>query len=625
MAEMLTNADGQPLLLPTPRMMRRVSLQRVRVGDEAVRWARAMIAAAPEPGESAAGTSAIAGVRIEFADDLDGDDAYRLRVSLQGVVIGARARAGVRYGLATLVQLARVCAGMVPELEIEDAPDFAIRGVMLDISRDRVPTMEHFKQIVDQLAELKYNHLQLYTEHTFAYAGHEEVWRDASPITPDEARELDAYCMARGIELTPNQNCFGHLATWLKRERYQPVSEIEGDGVWKFLHFERRGAFSLNPTHPGSASFVADLLGQLLPCFQSRLVNIGCDETFDVGWGRSKAEVERRAALSGFHAGTPEHDKAMSRARAEVYFEFVAEIARICRGHGRTPMMWADIALSHPELLSMMPKEMIGLAWWYEPTEKFASWVRVLKESGHRAWVCPGTSSWRSFTGRSTERRGNLADAAEQGLADGAEGFLVCDWGDLGHRQTWPISLMGIAHGAEAAWNVRRAREFDARAAGVHAFGDASGDAGVWLEKLGDADLHIRSRIRLTNATAIFNDLHPPVPGALKPGERCIDASAEEWGRALETLRELAGRVPSSVDELTRREMEHSVDVAMFAAEHAMAHRQSEGLRDSARAELRERAEEVTREHEELWSKRSRSGGLGHASSYYRSVIDALG
>lgn len=623
---MLTDADGLPLLVPSPRSLKRTSDRRWTPAPDTLARALALMSQAPDPGAASTG---IRGVQLSTGaacpcDAAVLDQAYRLHVTADGVTIAADGRAGVRHALATLVQLLRATDGAVPELQIADWPDFPTRGVMLDISRDRVPKMDHLRQIVDQLAALKYNHLQLYTEHTFAYAGHEEVWRDASPITPQEARELDGYCRSRGIELAPNQNCFGHLASWLKRERYQPISEIQGDGVWKFLHFQRCGAFSLNPTHPGSASFIADLLGQLLPCFQSGLVNIGCDETFDVGWGNSRAEVERRAHQSGYSAGTPNHDTALSRARAEIYFEFVSEIARICRARERRPMMWADIALSHPELLHLMPNEMIGLAWWYEPTDKFTSWVGTLRQHGHRAWVCPGTSSWRSFTGRSTERRGNLADAAEQGLAGGADGYLVCDWGDFGHRQTWPVSLMGIVHGSEGGWNASRARGFDARAAGVHAFGDPTGETGSWLEALGDADRHIRSRIRLTNATALFNDLHPPVPDALKPGQRCIDAPPEEWGRALETLRALGRSIPANVDPITRRELAHSVDVAAFAAEHALAHRAGATELAAARQRLRAQAQEILREHEAVWLVRSRPGGLDHASSYYRDVIAAL-
>ena len=52
---------------------------------------------------------------------------------------------------------------------------------MLDISRCKVPTLATLKTLIEQFADLKYNQLQLYTEHTFAFTDHETVWRDASP------------------------------------------------------------------------------------------------------------------------------------------------------------------------------------------------------------------------------------------------------------------------------------------------------------------------------------------------------------------------------------------------------------------------------------------------------------
>ena len=67
---------------------------------------------------------------------------------------------------------------------------FEVRGYMLDVSRDKVPTMSTLRQIVDLLKVCNYNQLQLYMEHSFRYSGHEAVWRDASPLTPAEIREL---------------------------------------------------------------------------------------------------------------------------------------------------------------------------------------------------------------------------------------------------------------------------------------------------------------------------------------------------------------------------------------------------------------------------------------------------
>ena len=102
---------------------------------------------------------------------------------------------------------------------------FDRRGLMLDISRNRVPTMATLHRLIDALQALKYNELQLYTEHTFAYADHETVWQNASPLTASEILELDGYCADRGIELVPNQNSFGHMERWLKHADYKQLAE----------------------------------------------------------------------------------------------------------------------------------------------------------------------------------------------------------------------------------------------------------------------------------------------------------------------------------------------------------------------------------------------------------------
>ena len=97
---------------------------------------------------------------------------------------------------------------------------FDVRGYMLDISRDRVPTVRTLRLIVDILARFRYNQFQLYTEHTFAYAGHEAVWEESDPLTAPEVAKLQAYCEMQGVELVPNQNTFGHMERWLTHPRY---------------------------------------------------------------------------------------------------------------------------------------------------------------------------------------------------------------------------------------------------------------------------------------------------------------------------------------------------------------------------------------------------------------------
>ena len=92
---------------------------------------------------------------------------------------------GVFRALSKIWQLFRFeePGNTLPCLKITDQPVLRRRGFMLDISRCKVPTMEELFRLVDLLALLGYNELQLYIEHTFKFKDHDTVWKECnSPI-----------------------------------------------------------------------------------------------------------------------------------------------------------------------------------------------------------------------------------------------------------------------------------------------------------------------------------------------------------------------------------------------------------------------------------------------------------
>lgn len=535
--------------------------------------------------------------RLPHAPPAGADQAFILTIDSNGASITAGGEAGERYAFEALRQVRSQFGVHPPSLHIEDWPAVAKRGLMLDISRTRVPTMRFLTDLLETMALLRLNHIQLYTEHAFAYEGHETVWRDASPITPDEIRTLDVQASRLGIELAANQNCFGHMQRWLRHEPYARLSEIVGDVEWPFGEFTKRGPFSLCPVDPGSLELVRDLLGQLLPCFRSPLVNIGCDETHDLGHGRSRDEVQRRG-------------------RTAVYLDFVGRIAEIARGHGKRPMFWADIVLSDPEAVRLIPGDMIALAWGYEPDAPFEDWCESLRSAGLEFWVCPGTSSWRSITGRTTERRANISSAVTAATRQNAAGVLITDWGDLGHHQQWPISLHAIADAAARAWNPSTPPEPTAVAR--HVFLADVPDLPGWLDDLGDLDLPIRhpdgdaDGKPIRNSTALFNELH----GISRHGD--IGA----WHAVGDRLDELARRKPDNLEGLMGREIDLTLRVARAAVDKAVFDRSDRPAADAARLERAIR--DIMDEHATLWRERSRPGGLDESLSHYEAVIRRL-
>ena len=549
-----------------------VSLLRRALGPG---WQESGARASPPAGDS--------GLAFRIVPQVAGPQSYRIRITAGGVCAEAQDRAGLFYAAVTLAQLIGVSGGALPVCEIEDAPDFEARGVMLDISRDKVPTMGTLFGLVDMLAGLKVNQFQLYTEHTFAYRGHEAVWRDASPMTPEEIRELDAYCRERCVELVPNQNSFGHLERWLALPRYAPLAELPQGGAplpWGGVH-ER--PTSLCPTDPRSLALLEDLYDQLLPNFTSRLFNVGCDETFDLrGEGRSAAQVR-------------------ARGEGRVYLDFLKEIHARVTARGRRMAFWGDIIIRHPELVREVPRDALALEWGYEADHPFDAHGALFAASGLPFYVCPGTSSWNSLAGRTANMRANLATAAENGLRHGACGYLVTDWGDGGHWQPLAVSLAGYVYGAALAWGATRNRDLGLAQA-MDRFGGAQGHGDALL-RLGD--LYLRCGALRGNASELFLLLAKPRGRALPAG-----ITADTLRDVLGAADDIERALPAEQASVVGQEVRHVIRLLRAACHRGVA--LLDGTIDApvARTVLASEQEALMAAHASVWRLRNREGGL---------------
>jgi hexosaminidase len=369
----------------------------------------------------------------------DHAEGYALIIGAQGVTMHYREVGGLRAAVATLRQLLREYGRRLPRLVIRDYPDFTRRGVMLDVSRGRVPNLQTLLELVDHLADFKINEFQLYMEHTFAYQNYEPVWRGWGPLTGTEIRRLGARCRELGIDLVPNQNCFGHLRYWLAYPPLKKLAEVtepyecEGGAYVRY-------PTTLAPNHPGTLPFLRGLFDELLPHFTSPRLNVGCDETWDLGRGQSKK-------------------LCAARGNGRVYVDFLKKIYREAAARGRQMMFWGDIILSEPELIKELPKDSIALNWGYEPKHPFEREAGLFAKSKLPFYVCPGTAAWMSLIGRHDHGFANLRQAAKAGLKHEAVGFLNTDWGDGGHPQPLAVSYMPYLLGAALSWCAQTADE----------------------------------------------------------------------------------------------------------------------------------------------------------------------
>lgn len=380
--------------------------------------------------------SADASILLTVDEALD-DDAYTLSITRNDgyppVVLTAGGAAGLRDGVQTLRQIIRQYGVLLPQLQIVDEPSMTIRALSYDVSRGRVPTLDTLEALADVMCLAKYNQLQLYVEHTVALPEFRESWIGHDPLTIEELQAFDMYCADRGIELVPEMATFGHMYELMRTRQFWIYGEMPNDADRPFSFVERMLHHTVSPTAPGSLELVTRRIDEYAALFQSRTFNIGADETFDLGHGRSESAAAE--------VGVP-----------RLYADFVGALCRHLKERNVQPIMYADIALRHPELLDLIDDDVILANWDYvrHPSE---SNVRTISRQGFRQMVCPGVQTWNRLLPNLDDAWSNISEMCSYGHRYHAVGMIVTDWGDYGHVNDPAMSVPGLLYAAECSWN----------------------------------------------------------------------------------------------------------------------------------------------------------------------------
>lgn len=358
---------------------------------------------------------------LQITDEMAAE-GYALSVTGDGVVLAAGTPAGLFYGVQTLRQLLRRVASRVEiaGVRIHDWPTMRLRGIMHDTSRCQVPTVETVRRIIDFCAQYKLNFYSPYIEHTFAWEGHEEIWRGSGAWSPHEYVELCKYARPRHVMVIPQFEAMGHQNNILTKERYRHMAETDG---WSFA-----------PAVDDTYLLLDDLLGQMSRAFPFHpFLGIGCDEVYDLGTGKSRELMEK---LGG---------------KGQLFAYHIQRLTEILARYGRRPMMWGDMMLNHPETMGLVPKEVIVLDWHYGDAPEYPS-VRRFREAGYDVVVCPALSSWVRIFPDYFNAFGNIQHLYAEGQRHGALGGMTCNWGDWGAENFCAYNWFGWAWAAACSW-----------------------------------------------------------------------------------------------------------------------------------------------------------------------------
>ncbi len=355
-------------------------------------------------------------------DPAQHDEGYILLSEPGHVTIVAATAAGIFYGVQTLKQLVELSPTGPTKLwsaTVRDWPAMHYRGIHDDLSRGPFPTLAFQKHQLDVFAAYKVNLYSPYFEHTLQYANDPLAAPPGSALTRAEAQDLAAYAARLHITIVPEQEAFGHLHHILQYEKFSGLAETPHGHV-------------LAPGEPGTQPLILGWFTQIAQDFPSPFLHIGADETFELGTGRTKADVDKRGL-------------------GPVYADFLAQIHTTLAPLHRRLLFWGDVAWSDPAAVDGLPKDMIAIPWVYWHEDSYDKNILPFKNAGIETWVAPGDSNWSVVSPVGNNALDNIAGFIESGQRLGSTGELTTVWNDDGEglfNQDW----FGVLFGAAAGW-----------------------------------------------------------------------------------------------------------------------------------------------------------------------------
>ncbi|NLE60621.1 MAG: beta-N-acetylhexosaminidase [Planctomycetes bacterium] len=291
------------------------------------------------------------------------DEGYSLSVAPDGILIGAKARPGLFYGIQTLRQLlppaifrlARVegVRWEVPCVRIEDQPRFKWRGLLVDTARHFVPKSSLLK-FIDTMALHKFNSLQLHLTDDQGwrieikkYPKLTEIgaWRDETLVghisatpwqfdgrrhggfyTQDDIRETVRYAADRHINIVPEIEMPGHARAAISAYPHlgcNPDTPLRPWTIWGVC------PDIFCPTEQ-TVAFMQDVLAEVLQLFPSPYIHIGGDEAVKDQWKASPV-VQARIKELGL------------KDEAEMQSWFVKQMDTFLTKQGRRLVGWDEI------------------------------------------------------------------------------------------------------------------------------------------------------------------------------------------------------------------------------------------------------------------------------------------
>lgn len=371
-----------------------------------------------------------AGLKVEQKTDLE-TSGYTIDVSANGIEVKYQNGEGAYYAAVTLNQLFKQKANGIPYISITDYPDMAMRGYHIS-SQNKVGKVETYKSIIDELAALKMNVLELavFRPSSIQIDTFAPITKYETGLTEEECNEITEYGAKNYVRVVPYMETFGHMDELL---RYPQFVDLRNTFT--------QGCQTLSIYDPAVHAFLESYVDDMVDCFNPEFITIGGDEVAGILTGKNLENAPEGATeLDVFIYYLELMYGFLDERGIDMYVCY--DVINRLYATGRKPLK---------EMFERMPNCTI-IVWQYEEDSVFTDACDRFDKLGAKYVIMPSTNSFTSVAGRLTTAEMNITKGV--GVAvDRNTGVIIGMYGDGGTRNTWTNEYSALAYGGGCCWN----------------------------------------------------------------------------------------------------------------------------------------------------------------------------
>ena len=318
--------------------------------------------------------------------------------------------------------------------ELHQTRHIASCGMMLDMSRGGVMTVEAVKGMIDAHAALGLNLMMLYTEDTYTVPEAPYLGYLRGRYTEKELREMDDYAAESGVELVPCVQTLAHLEQFLQWDVNRDIKD--NDCV-------------LMIDEPKTYAWIRAAVTALRRGFRTNRIHIGMDEAHGVGLGEY---YQKHGAVNRF----------------ELLNRHLNRVVDICKELGFKPIMWSDMfyrlgsknndyydtdAVVPESAIAQIPD--VALCYWdyYHTDEQFyAGMLEGHRKMGKEVVFAGGIWTWSGILPHVRKTNTTMYPALRACLKAGIGTVLATLWGDDGCETDYRLALNQLPIYSEHVW-----------------------------------------------------------------------------------------------------------------------------------------------------------------------------